>query len=133
MGFDRFKIAGRNKRTEWIVRAVKAYSERRYEGNLLDIVSYPQGRAVPKVMEKVNGPRDYEILREVYVDNTKFPPNWLNFFKYNDCEGRSCSECAYCPAVAREVIRVGNKEFASLELKKIQVPFDLITRFGGNG
>ncbi|ABP94689.1 peptidase U32 [Metallosphaera sedula] len=133
LGFDRFKIAGRNKRTEWLVRAVKAYANRKYDGNLLDIVSYPQGRAVPKVMEKVGGPKDYDVLKEVYVDNTKFPPNWLSFFRYNQCEERSCSECGYCTAVAREVMRVEGKEISELDLGKIQAPIDLIPRFGGNG
>ncbi|QKR00310.1 U32 family peptidase [Metallosphaera tengchongensis] len=133
LGIDRFKIAGRNKRTEWIVRAVKAYASRKYVGNLLDIVSYPQGRAVPKVMEKVNGPKDYELLKEVYVDNLKFPENWLSFFKYNECEERSCSECRYCDAVARQVINVNGIELNSLRLNRVEVPIDLIPRFGDNG
>ncbi|MEM4046887.1 MAG: peptidase U32 family protein [Metallosphaera sp.] len=133
LGYDRFKIAGRNKKTDWIVRAVKAYSKRSYEGNLLDVLSYPQGRAVPKVMEKVNGSKDYEVLKEVIVNNKRFPSKWLNFFDYNNCEERSCSECKYCDIIAREVITVNGKDLNSLDLKRIQVPIELIQRFGGDG
>lgn len=38
LGYDRFKIAERNAPTEVMVRRVRAYSEGRYEGNLLDLV-----------------------------------------------------------------------------------------------
>jgi hypothetical protein len=38
LGYDRFKLAERNAPTEVMVRRVKAYSERHYDGNLLDLV-----------------------------------------------------------------------------------------------
>lgn len=38
LGYDRFKLAERNAPTEVMVGRVKAYSERRYDGNLLDLV-----------------------------------------------------------------------------------------------
>lgn len=38
LGYDRFKLAERNAPTEVMAQRVKAYSERRYEGNLLDLV-----------------------------------------------------------------------------------------------
>ena len=38
MGYDLFKIAERDIPTEMMMVRVKAYSERRYEGNLLDLV-----------------------------------------------------------------------------------------------
>jgi collagenase-like PrtC family protease len=133
IGIDRFKIAGRNKSTPWIFRAVKAYSEGKYDGNLIDIISYPQGRAVPKVMRKVGGPEDYDILEKVYIDNTKFPPNWLGYFKYNECETRSCEECKYCDVIADSVISIEGKSPSKLNLSKIKPPIDLIPRFSNNG
>ncbi|EWG06857.1 MAG: peptidase U32 [Candidatus Aramenus sulfurataquae] len=133
IGIDRFKIAGRNKKTDWIVRAVKAYSERKYEGNLLDIVSYPQGRAVPKVMRMVGGPSYYDVLESVYVDNAKFPPQWLNYFETNDCDTRSCEECRYCDAVAMKVITVNGKPLSDVKLEKVVPPIELIPRFAGDG
>ncbi|HEX9103984.1 MAG TPA: U32 family peptidase [Polyangia bacterium] len=44
MGFDNFKIVERNTPTPELVRRVKAYSERRYDGNFFDLVlpfNYP--------------------------------------------------------------------------------------------
>ncbi len=38
LGYSRFKLAERNAPTEVMVRRVRAYTERRYEGNLLDLV-----------------------------------------------------------------------------------------------
>ncbi len=45
MGFDNFKIVERNTPTLELLRRIKAYSERRYEGNFLDLVlpfQYPE-------------------------------------------------------------------------------------------
>ena len=38
MGYDLFKIAERDIPTEMMMKRVKAYSERRYDGNLLDLI-----------------------------------------------------------------------------------------------
>ncbi len=38
LGYDRFKLAERNAPTDVMIRRVRAYSERRYDGNLLDLV-----------------------------------------------------------------------------------------------
>ena len=38
LGYDRFKLAERNAPTEVMIRRVRAYSERCYDGNLLDLV-----------------------------------------------------------------------------------------------
>lgn len=39
MGYDEFKIIDRSRSTAWLLRVAKAYADRRYEGNLLDILS----------------------------------------------------------------------------------------------
>jgi collagenase-like PrtC family protease len=127
IGIDRFKIAGRNKSTPWIVRTVKAYSERKYEGNLLDIVSYPQGRALPKVMRKIGGPSYYDVLEKVTIDNSQFPERWLNFFKYNDCESKSCVQCKYCDIIAERVLKVDGESPGKME--RLSPPIELIPRF----
>lgn len=135
IGIDRFKIASRNKKTEWIIRVIKAYSEKKYEGNLLDIVSYPQGRATPSALAKLGAEeaREYEILTKVYVDNTKFPPKWLEFFMTNPCEVRSCQECRYCDTIAEKVITIDGKPLSEVKLPRIRAPIHLIPRFSSNG
>ncbi|PVU68210.1 peptidase U32 [Sulfolobus sp. SCGC AB-777_G05] len=132
LGIDRFKIAGRNKTTEWLVRAVKAYSERSYEGNLLDIVSYVQGRATITALRKIGHSQDYEILKKVYVNNKAFPQYWLRYFKYNRCEERSCEECKYCDTIAEMVVTIDDKRISELNLPKVKPPLQLIPKFGEN-
>ncbi|QIW24427.1 U32 family peptidase [Sulfolobus sp. S-194] len=132
IGIDRFKIAGRNKKTDWLVNVVRAYSERKYEGNLLDILSYVQGRATTSALRRINDSSNYEILMKVYVDNTQFPTNWLSYFKYNRCEERSCEECRYCDIVAEKVIRIDGKPFFQQQ-EKLKPPIELVPRFVDNG
>lgn len=131
IGINRFKIAGRNKKTEWLVNVVKAYSERKYEGNLLDILSYVQGRATTSALRKISASDNYEILMKVYMDNGKFPTNWLNYFKYNKCEERSCEECKYCDMIEERVITIDGKP--PTQLNNIKPPIDLIPRFRYHG
>ena len=38
MGFGRFKVGQRTQNTEWNTRAATAYSNRTYDGNLLEII-----------------------------------------------------------------------------------------------
>jgi len=45
LGYETFKIVERNTPTQILLERVKAYSERRYDGNLLDLV---QNYAYPK-------------------------------------------------------------------------------------
>lgn len=39
VGIHCFKLAGRATSTSWLVRAARAYAERRYDGNLLDLLA----------------------------------------------------------------------------------------------
>ena len=65
IGIDSFKVSGRkNKRTEWILNTVKAYSSQNYKGNLIDILdcmesaigknSQPQKPFLKNIMESFN-------------------------------------------------------------------------------
>jgi collagenase-like PrtC family protease len=54
LGYDRFKIAERDIPTPLMAARVKAYAERRYEGNLLDLVQ-PYGFKGVKESDRTNG------------------------------------------------------------------------------
>lgn len=129
IGIDRFKIASRTKNTSWILKSIKAYSDRNYDGNLLDILSYPQGNAVPGAMAKINGPDNYSELKNVYIDNKKFPGKWLNFFKYNDCNSMSCEVCGYCDKIAYKTMSIGSKNIIGRENKNMKIPVNLVQAF----
>ncbi len=63
IGIDSFKICGRkNKRTEWILNTIKAYSSRRYEGNLLDIID---------CIESAIGSNKHAQIREPFLQSVR--------------------------------------------------------------
>ncbi len=75
MGIDYLKLAGRELGADWIIRSARAYIDRCYRENLLDIFSTPFG-----------------ISEEVYLDNerleTAFTEQTINCHKR--CTDSSC-------------------------------------------
>ncbi|MFX1275375.1 MAG: U32 family peptidase, partial [Promethearchaeota archaeon] len=72
IGINNFKIAGRRMSSEWILRAVKAFSSRKYEGNLIDII---QGFSMTVGVEKDPNVKMTETLikeskSKLIIDNT---------------------------------------------------------------
>lgn len=116
-GVHRFKISGRNHATPWLVKVAQAYAGRKYEGNLLDILSYVQVRGPRSALATLaDDPREPQVVRafteafaplaDVVIDNTRFPPGFLRRIATMDCEHRSCSQCGYCRSVAEKVLRI---------------------------
>ncbi len=97
IGIDKFKIAGRRMSTEWILRAVKAFSDRKYKGNLIDII---QGFTMsfgdltaqdPGFKGRAFGA---ENKAKLVIDNTKLD-GFIEFFKKQNCIAM-CDDCNYC-------------------------------------
>jgi collagenase-like PrtC family protease len=104
IGIDTFKIAGRRMSTEWITRAVKAFSSRKYEGNLVDII---QGFTMSIGIEndptsKFRQTVDIEPKSKLIIDNTKLD-GFIDFFKKQDCVSM-CDECDYCENWAKKAV-----------------------------
>lgn len=124
IGIEHFKITERGFPTEELVKRVKAYTERRYDGNLLDLI---QGHGVVEIDNKtlkrrtVNTRKEiYEEIkrvrglgtkrecnRHVYIDNTKLD-KFIDFFVENKCTG-NCNSCGYCSIIAKRVIKKDNE------------------------
>lgn len=81
MGFSSFKLAGREKGSQWVLRAVAAYAAREYCGNLNDLVIGLDG------IESF-GPFPIDL------DNTKLG-GFLDFFRRRDCR-LGCDGCNHC-------------------------------------
>lgn len=81
MGFRSFKLAGREKGTEWILRAVAAYAGRKYEGMLNDLTMGLDG---------------IDLLGKfpLGLDN-KLLDGFLDFFAKRDCR-LGCDGCNHC-------------------------------------
>ncbi len=119
-GVHRFKISGRNRPTEWLVRVAQAYADRSYHGNLLDILSFVQikgpSKALSTLAHRGVAPEVVEPLREAFarlddvtIDNDAFPPGFLRRIAATDCEHIACLECGYCGTVAEKVVRIGGR------------------------
>ena len=116
-GYDRFKIAGRGRSTEWLLRSARAYAARSYPGDLTDIISMSQHAPLALARRRAaeaggaHAVRWQEIadtlapVRDLRVDNTAIPANFLRFFETHDCDALSCRSCSYCGLMARRAVR----------------------------
>ncbi|HEU16658.1 MAG TPA: U32 family peptidase [Nitrososphaeria archaeon] len=127
IGIDRFKIGSRRWNTEKIVRSVRAYSEGKYDGNLLDILEYMGGfvaALAPRLGNDMEEHRAWmEMLARARVENSRFPANWMQFFVDNECEEMSCEECGYCDRIARSVVSVDGRP---PERRELRIPYELV-------
>lgn len=117
-GIKLFKIVQRQDPTEKLVRSTKAYFQRKYDGNLLDImnfvynqnVSFWRDFSVAKYFKyalylfkpwSVNLFKVYKLSKlldddyELFIDNKKLQ-GFLERFLKNPCNISSCASCDYC-------------------------------------
>lgn len=131
LGFDEFKIIDRSRSTDWLLRATRAYAARRYEGNLLDILSLellgdPTGfhRGIEdQVQERMRhyttGER--QLMRrmlklrrrllnlELSIDNGSLT-GFLEGFRKIRCAETYCEDCGYCRRYADHAVRLDRTE-----------------------
>lgn len=114
IGIEHFKITERGFPTEILLKRVKAYTERSFEGNLLDLVQ-GHGYLLAKNQEKKLDVKNHfdsieEIVAEInrvrglgqertfarhsYIDNKKLD-HFIDFFVDNKCT-KNCESCGYC-------------------------------------
>jgi collagenase-like PrtC family protease len=142
VGVSRFKISGRNRPTDWLVRAARAYANRRYDGNLLDILSFVQikgpANALAALAARGAHPEVVGPLREAFasfgdvtIRNDAFPPGFLRRIAASDCEHRSCDECGFCGQVAERVVRIDGKPPSAYRPRShLPSPAGLLESFG---
>jgi collagenase-like PrtC family protease len=143
MGFDSFKILERGAPTSVMVKRVKAYSEGRYVGNLLDLIQ-PYGYKEKEVRDggvgnirrfwkyffrpravKITGVLRLKELAEkrgllaamawdpVYIDNRELD-GFLAGMRQIDCRAADCSICGYCGEWTKKAVRVDERYRAEL-------------------
>ncbi len=117
-GVTRFKVSGRHRGTDWLVRAARAYAEQRYDGDLTEILSLAQIKGPKAALHRLSGSGvgDAETLSDAFaglgrlsIDNRAFPKGFLRRIAHTDCEHQSCNECGYCAAVAERVLRINGR------------------------
>ncbi|MBN2524998.1 MAG: U32 family peptidase [Deltaproteobacteria bacterium] len=114
IGIDVFKLADRMKSTRWLTNVATAYNNRRYDGNLVELIGYPLFRGegeegvvgdpikwmmrpdfihmdMLKLVRQMGQAKDM-----VFIDNTKLD-GFVDYFKKHDCRTAICDEeCTHC-------------------------------------
>lgn len=116
IGINKFKLVDRSLSARGLLKRVKAYSERRYEGNLADIICLHTKRSEhrfaaagleardPGIRENLRLMGDAVFAAEkVYIDNQKLE-GFLDGIKKIDCRYVSCDRCGYCERYAKKAI-----------------------------
>lgn len=131
IGFDEFKIIDRSRSTPWLLRAAKAYADRRYDGNLLDILSLellgdPAGfhgdienqirermrhweKKERQLMLRMLKLRSRLLALDIYIDNAELA-DFLDGFQKTRCAETYCEDCRYCHRYAQKAIRFDQAE-----------------------
>jgi len=102
LGIDFFKLEGREYPTSWILRSIESYSQRKYPGNLADIIAF---YFLPT--DKLDTRTDKAVLPpSIYIDNEKLD-GFLTFFEKNgDRCDKLCHNCSYCSEIAQKVVTI---------------------------
>ncbi len=118
IGIDMLKILERNSTSDTLGERVKAYSERSFDGNFIDLMGqifnrkksippslvteFSRGRneGMKKIGEFFRTFFQVEISDLFYLDNKKIPKDFINGFMNRDCSKLSCNKCNYCKSIA---------------------------------
>lgn len=118
IGFRKFKVVERFKKSDVLLTTVNAYQARSFEGNLIDILTLtnpdvyltpnfeyfnkPEHINVPMITQ-VGGLMDFALRDFIYIDNKKFG-SFIDFFRENgSCRNRDCDKCGFCLKTFKKV------------------------------
>lgn len=131
MGYTTFKLLERGIPSSELLRRVKAYAERRFDGNLAELLlSYGFKEPIRKesrwTLRHFFKPRQLNPLRmkplfdlarlqgmlsplaecPVSIDTQKIPKDFLDGFRNRDCASLDCQTCGYCGRIAEQAVSV---------------------------
>jgi collagenase-like PrtC family protease len=131
MGYTSFKLLERGIPSAELLRRVKAYSERRFDGNLAELLlSYGFSQPIRKeslwslrhfFKPQQVSPRRLKPLRDlarlqgwhsplpecpIRVEARKIPADFLDSFRERDCASLDCQTCGYCERIAAQAVTI---------------------------
>jgi collagenase-like PrtC family protease len=151
LGIDEYKIIDRSRSTAWLLRATQAYASRRYDGNLLDILSIemlgdPHGfhasideqsheslakldRQERRLTLRMFGLRQRLLALNVTIDNAELSGFLEGFLKIR-CEEHLCDDCRYCHRYAERAVCYDRGEADTLVAEIDTLVDDLMAAHG---
>ena len=129
-GIGTFKLIDRRCSTEKLLLIARAYSGRRYDGNLVDLLPIFHGKTVldfrtlPLKLRYFFHPRELNLFSlvelgsilqdfRIRIDNTKLN-GFIEKFVTSGCPPEGCSDCGYCARVAGEALSYDKEYLISL-------------------
>src|SRR5512147_1792064 len=134
MGYDSFKVLERGAPTPVLAKRVKAYSEGRYDGNLLDLIQpfgYKEKSGAPlskgllnqwrylfrpgkvrlnklmklKALAEKRGMLAPLAGEPVFIDNRELT-GFIPGFRDRDCRRTDCGTCGWCASYANKAVKI---------------------------
>jgi collagenase-like PrtC family protease len=131
LGYEHFKILERGIPSAELLKRVKAYSTRRFSGNLAELIlpyGFQESLEKPRLWLLRHFVRPGQVnplkLRPLYtlmksqgmlfaldcnpfrIDAAKIPTDFLEGFEQRRCSQLSCAECRYCERIAQEAVTI---------------------------
>ncbi|MBL7197046.1 MAG: U32 family peptidase [Candidatus Omnitrophica bacterium] len=126
LGIDSIKIVNRGMATSALKNIVAAYSRRKYEGNLLDLLPSPAKNL------NIEKPRLFHLFRYffhpwkvnifkllklknafkedvVFIDNRELD-GFLSSLQDKDCNMNSCVDCGWCAETANRAVKINSEK-----------------------
>jgi len=144
LGYTTFKLIERGMPSEELLKRVAAYSARRFEGNLAELVlSYcfkqPVRRSRFWLLRYFFKPFQLspgklwpllELVRSqgmlfprqdapITIDAAQIPADFLETFRHRDCASRDCGSCDYCEEIGHRAVRI-EPEFRSTSMERFR-------------
>lgn len=152
MGYTTFKLLERGIPSAELLRRVKAYSERRFDGNLAGLLlSYGFKEPLRKEPlwalrhfwkpRQVN-PRRLQPLRDlarlqgwisplpecpIQIDTRKIPEKFLDGFRTRDCASLDCKACGYCERIAVKAVSISSEYRTEVLSKYAEMDDSMLT------
>jgi len=120
IGIDSLKLLERFRNTESLMQVVRAYEDRRFDGNFVELLTLPRRNAynAPNLeylikpdlvnidlMLEMADIFGYSFSDVIQIDNRALD-GFAEHFKTHDCYHSSCEECGYCKRWAEKTVQV---------------------------